>query len=369
MTACSSVKMPISLRGNRKNRKNSENSGLHDRLAAGDFDREAALLRARVEARAQDPRQVGALVLGAQLFGPADPRGRPAEGFAATVAKLTLADVKRLAPAVLDPRFATIVLAGDFEPAALRAALERRFGAWKAAASPPPAAPVALAGAREPRLVLVDRPGAPQTLVLAGRPVPPLDGVPRAARRLANAALGGGFTSRLNQNLREKHGYSYGANSRIRELSGQPTLIVATSVQTEVTGAALGEIRAELEGLSRTGVGDEEAVKARETERSDVAEALATSASLADALAAAVLAGRPASALADDMAALDATAPAAARAAATGGAFAPGSMTVVLVGDRKAVLPQLERAGWPAGVLSAVKLCHSVSTSGPSAMR
>jgi len=195
---------------------------------------------------------------------------------------------------------------------------------------------------------LVDRPGAPQTVVLAASPVPTLSGAPRAARDLVTTALGGGFTSRLNQNLREKHGYTYGAGSRLREESGQSTLLVSTSVQTEVTGAALSEIRSELDGLSQTGLEPTEAAKARETERSGVAEALSTAASIADAMARAVVGGRPASFLTDEVAALDAADAAAAQAAATGGAYRFGALTLVLVGDRAKVLPQLEQAGLPA---------------------
>jgi len=320
---------------------------LRPTLAPADFEREAALLRARVEARAQEPMQVAPLVAGGLLFGPGDPRGRPAEGFSATVSRLTLAGVRRLAPAVLDPRGAVIVVAGDFEPAALRAALERRFGGWRAAGSPAPPAPAPLAAARERRVVMVDRPGAPQTLIYLARPAPALAGSARAARDLVNTALGGSFTSRLNQNLREQHGYSYGAGSRVSEQGGQARVTVVTSVQTEVTGAALAELRRELDGLTAAGLGAAEAGKARETERSGVAEALATAASLADAMAGAVVAGRPASFLADEVAALDGADADAAQAAARAGTFAFDGLALVLVGDRRAVLPQLERHGLP----------------------
>jgi len=288
------------------------------------------------------------VVMGALLFGADDPRGRPDEGYAATVKTLTLPGLRKLAPAMLHPAAATIVVAGDFEADTLRAALERRFGGWKAAAPAPPAAPPALAAPGQRRFVMVDRPGAPQTVVLAASPVPTLAGAPRAARDLVTTALGGGFTSRLNQNLREKHGYTYGAGCRLPEESGQATFLVSTSVQTEVTGPALAEIRGELEGLSAKGLEPAETVKARETERSGVAEALSTAASIAGAMARAVVAGRPASFLADEVAALDAADAAAAQAAATGGTYRFDALTLVLVGDRARVLPQLEQAGLPA---------------------
>ncbi len=328
---------------------------LRPRLAVADFDREKALLLAQLEARATEPRQVAALVAAARNFGPDDPRGRPTDGYAATVASITLQDLRALAPTLLDPRAAVLILAGDFDPQALRGALERRFGAWRSTARPPAPAPTLRAEAADRRLVLVDRPGAPQTVILASRPLPAVDPQGRAARQLASVALGGGFTSRLNQNLREKNGYTYGAGSVVVERAGQPLLLVSSAVQTEVTAAALGEIRKELDGLTAGGLPAEEASKARETARSAIAEQLLTASTVARSLTEQVLAGRPPGALAEEVLALDrADAPAIA-AAATGGAFAFDGLAVVLVGDAAAVLPQLAKAGLPAPLLLDVE--------------
>ncbi len=321
---------------------------LRPTLSAEDFEREASLLKARLEARAQEPRLVAPVVLSTQLYGADDPRGRPEDGFTATAARITRAGLLKLAPAILHPRGAVLVLAGDFDPAALRAALEQRFGGWHPASPPPPPPPPVLAALTARRVVMVDRPGAPQTVVMAAAPLPALSDAPRAARELATTALGGSFTSRLNQNLREKHGYTYGAGARLPEASGQATLVISTSVQTEVTGAALKEIRAELDGLTRGGLGAGEAGKARETERSGVAESLATARSLAQQMTAAVVAGRPATFLSDEVRSLDAASDAQADAAARAGTFGFDALTLVLVGDRAKVLPQLAEAGLPA---------------------
>jgi predicted Zn-dependent peptidase len=198
---------------------------------------------------------------------------------------------------------------------------------------------------RQRRVALVDRPGAPQTLVIATRPLPALGGSAEAARDLVDVALGGSFTSRLNQNLREKHGYTYGATSRLDLVGGQARLSISTSVQTEVTGAALGEIRAELEALEKGGLPDAEVGKARETERSGMAEALGSAAGLVGMLGEDVRAGRPATALRDRLTALGQATAAMASEAARGGAFAFDGLTLVLIGDRAALLPQLQKAG------------------------
>jgi predicted Zn-dependent peptidase len=325
-------------------------------LAREDFEREKALLQARVEARAQEPAAVARLVTGLELFGEGDPRGRPAEGFTRTVSGLTHEGVRRLAPSLLHPGGCLLLVAGDVAPAELRTALGARFGAWSSPRpSPPPAPPpvtaAAAAGAASVRLYLVDRPGAPQTLILGARPLPALASAARAERELVGVALGGGFTSRLNQNLREAHGYSYGAHAGFSESAGQPVLTLQTSVQTEVTGPALGEIRAELARLAADGLPAPEAGKARETARSDVAQGLATGASLVRALTGDALAGRGAGALVEEVAALDAAADAGVDRAARGPDFRFDDLTLVLVGDRAAVLPQLAAAGLPAPTL------------------
>src|SRR6185503_17368878 len=109
--------------------------------------------------------------------------------------------------------------------------------------SPAPAgqAPVLTAAAARPRLVLVDRKDAPQSVITVIRDgvtasdpaAPPLD--------LLNTALGGSFTSRLNQSLREDHGWTYGARSAFSERRGQGSFSASAAVHTEVTGLALKE--------------------------------------------------------------------------------------------------------------------------------
>jgi predicted Zn-dependent peptidase len=122
-------------------------------------------------------------------------------------------------------------------------------------------------------------------------------------------------------------------------------------VQTEVTGAALVELRRELDGLAAAGVDAAETAKARETARHQTVEEIQTTAGLADALAAAVLEGRPPDALRREAEALAAVEPARAAAEARTGPYGFGGFTVVLVGDRKAVLPQLQKAGFPRPAL------------------
>lgn len=322
---------------------------LRPNLARTDFEREAALAIARVAARPDEPRLVAQLVASTALYGREDPRGRPVEGYTRTLRSVTLDDVRSSAPGLLDPRGAVLVIAGDVEEPEARRALEARFGRWRSrrAALPPPPAPLAVAPSR---LVVVDRPGAPQTVIRAARPAASVSETGRAVRELVNVALGGSFTSRLNQNLREKHGYTYGAGSAFRTEDGQTLFTATASVQTEVTGPALVELRRELDGLAQGGLQPAEADKARETARHRIVTELQTTEGLAGALARTVLEGRPTDALRQQVAALGHADAAAASAEARAGPYGFGGFTIVLVGDSARILPQLEQAGLPAPI-------------------
>ncbi len=324
---------------------------LRPNLAAADFERERALAVARAKARGDEPRAVAEVVARALLFGREDYRGRPVDGYAATNAALTLDDVRGALPRLLEPSRAHFVFVGDVDRDTLRRALDERFGKWTGAgtAAPPQAAPkTATAG----RLVLVDRPGAAQTMLYLARPVPPADEAARAVRTAVGTLFGGSFTSRLNQNLREKHGYSYGAGGRIRENGTQVELRVFSGVQTAVTGPALAEMRKEFAALATGDVTAPELAKALQLDRTNLVDAAATTGSLAGSFAGFVADGRPLDTLRREVDALKGVDLEKANREARSGLYDWNGLLVVLVGDAKQVLPQLEKAGFPKLVLA-----------------
>src|SRR5262249_25627775 len=115
----------------------------------------------------------------------------------------------------LQPGQATVIVAGDLTPAAAKAALEKAFADWKGAAPGSVAAKAAgKAQAGQPAVrTIVDRRGAPQSEMRIGEPSVPRSSPDYFPLLVMNAVLGGQFSSRLNLNLREKHGYTYGARS------------------------------------------------------------------------------------------------------------------------------------------------------------
>jgi predicted Zn-dependent peptidase len=316
-------------------------------LAPEDIAREKDLALAGLRSRSENANRVAQTVGRQALFGRGDPRGRPGDGFEDTVEKLTRDDLAQWTPRLFTPARATLVFAGDFTPEQIKAALDRALSSWKGDG---PAAPAPLAAVSAPQsgLLLVDRPGAPQTVIALMRPVPAPVGADRVRRQCVNTLFGSAFTSRLNQNLREKNGYSYGARSGFGEDAGQWVLTAGSSVQTQVTGPALKEFQNEFDGLATGNITADELEKAVRTVRFDLETAGDTTGAAADLLAGLLRNGRPVDAMRRDLADIPATDLAAINGLATSGLYKWSDLLIVLVGDRTQVLPQLAEAGFPA---------------------
>ncbi len=319
-------------------------------LGAEDFAREKDLALGAIRSRTENPNQVARAVTGIALFGHDDPRGRPGDGYLDTVESLGLEDVTAWTPHLFHPAQAAFVFVGDFSPQEIKAALDDMLGSWKGKGS---AAITQLAPVIEPHpgLLLVDRPGAPQTVISIARPISAPDAIGRVTRDCLNTLFGGSFTSRLMQNIREKHGYSYGARSRFIQEGGQWLLGAGSSVQTKVTGPALTEFRNEFTGLNQGNVTPEELEKAVRTVGFDLETAGATTRQMAQLVAGFVRDGRPATALKEDLAALPSVDLAGINALAKSGPYDWDKLLVVLVGDQETVLPQLKEAGFPDPVI------------------
>ena len=160
------------------------------------------------------------------------------------------------------PANAALVVTGAITVPELRKHAEAAFGKWPRGAAAP--AKLGAPSSAPPRLVIVDRPGSPQTQLRVAT-----FGVPRSSPdyvpvRVMNTILGGMFASRINMNLREEHGYTYGANSQfVFWRSGGP-FAVATGVRTDVTAPAVHEVMLELKEMSETRVTPQELTLAKD---------------------------------------------------------------------------------------------------------
>lgn len=218
-------------------------------------DKEWARVRgerlASLEQKNDEPAFVADRVLRASLFGPAEPYGRSPLGTAASLQKLSVSDLKAFHQSFYPSKNWKIVIAGDFEPSQavadrLLSVLGRLpFPAGSGSLQRPPRNPP------KPQrgLVLVDRPGAPQAELRFANLVPGALDPERPSMDMANVLLGGMFTSRLNQNLREKHGYTYGARSQVVRMDGLGYWVSMAAVRSDVTTESTVELRSEVKRM------------------------------------------------------------------------------------------------------------------------
>jgi predicted Zn-dependent peptidase len=210
--------------------------------------------------RRDEPAEIARVAFARALYGE-HAYGRVAEGSEQSVRGITRADLARFHTSFMQPGNTTIVAAGDVTARTLQAKLEEALGSWKGTAAKP--AEVAAAPQVKARSVwLVDVPGAPQSEIRIGRVGPARSTPDYFPLIVANTVLGGSFTSRLNQNLREQHGYTYGASSRFDFRLSTGPFVAGAAVETSKTGAALSEFFKELEGI-RKPIGEEELARAR----------------------------------------------------------------------------------------------------------
>jgi predicted Zn-dependent peptidase len=216
-----------------------------------------SLLQAR-----DDPASVAPMAFSRLVFGSAHRYGTVASGSETSLKSFTTGDLAAFHSTMYGPANATLIAVGDFQADAMVRQLETHFGAWKSAArgrrTPVPAAPQVPAR----QISIVDVPRAEQSQIRIG-----WVGVARSTPdyftlQVLNTILGGSFTSRLNQNLRETHGYSYGASSRFEMRLSPGAFVAGAGVQTDKTSEALREFFNELDAI-REPVSVEELTKAK----------------------------------------------------------------------------------------------------------
>lgn len=195
------------------------------------------------------PTGLGLRLMPQLLFPPDHPYAAPFSGTGteASVNALKRADLLAFHRDFLRPDNARILVVGDITLDALLPLLEENFGDWRAPAASKGQknlAPVALP--EQARVFLLDRPGADQSLILAGLLAPSSKAENQIEISTMNSILGGGFTSRLNMNLREDKHWSYGAGSSLPGALGPRPWFVYAPVQTDKTAAAISEIQKEL---------------------------------------------------------------------------------------------------------------------------
>jgi predicted Zn-dependent peptidase len=204
-----------------------------------------------------NPPQIAAAAFPRLVFG-AHRYGTGAAGTMESLKGLTREDLQRFHASWYRPDNATLVVAGDVTPGAVLPQLEKALGAWRAPAAAPPAVALTAPAPLKARTVyLVDKPGAAQSVIRIGAV-----GVARSTPdyfpiEIMNTILGGSFTSRLNQNLREQHGYAYGASSAFDMRATAGPFFAGASVQTDKTAESVTEFFNELSAIRKPVSADE----------------------------------------------------------------------------------------------------------------
>jgi len=200
------------------------------------------------------------------------------------IEKVTREQLKQYAAAHYLPNNAFLVIVGDFEPAAMTAAVEKAFGSWQRGTLP--VMKIAEPVKRQKRqIIFVDRPDSVQSTIVVGALAPPRKAADYLALRTASIITGGAFYSRLTRNIREAKGYTYSpfSSADLRRLAG--SFSAEASVRNEVTGPTILEILYELDRMRVTAVTDEELASAKTYSVGTMELELETQAGLAQRIA------------------------------------------------------------------------------------
>ncbi|HYC74085.1 pitrilysin family protein [Brevundimonas sp.] len=320
-----------------------------------DLERRRNQQLASIAQEQTSPNGMGARVLPVVLYGPDHPYGRAWSGLGTTEAVRGLGrdDLIAFHQRWIRPDNAQLFIVSDKPLAELTPLLETRFGAW--------AAPAVAKGTKafdapipapRPRIVLIDRPQSPQSLILGGVVLPVTGQDDLVTVTAANEVIGAGFLSRINQDIRETRGWSYGVNGRVNALEHQTPYIVNAPVQSDRTGESIAALIDQYRGfLGGRGVTAAERERTVNGNVRQLPGSFESSANVLNALRTNALYGRPDNyweTLAPRYEAMTA-----AQMDAEARRVLDDDMVWVVVGDASVVRPQLEALGMEIEVRAA----------------
>lgn len=327
----------------------------HPAFAPAEVERLRATLLASISAELVDPASLASRTVPTLLYGANHPYAKLAAGSGdpAAVAALSRDDLAAFHRMWIRPDKAKIFVVSDLPLEQVRSALEARFGNWrgegtagtKAFAGPPQQA--------APKIVLVDRPNSPQSLIVAAQ-MTGLDPSKELLTQLtANQVLGSGFLSRINMELRENKHWSYGASGGFNWLEKAVPYMINAPVQADRTGDSIKAIQQQVgEFLTTKGVTPAELTREITGTTRELAGRFETSAAVLEAMLQNDVRGRPDD-FYDKVTQVYRGMTAAQLDAAMRGSLDPGKFVWVVVGDAATVKPQLDALNLPVEVVPA----------------
>jgi predicted Zn-dependent peptidase len=310
---------------------------------------------AEISQELAEPFGLAERAIGPLIYGPAHPYGGVgASGLPEVITALTPAALRAEHDKWLRPDTARITAVGDITMAELLPALEQAFGTWRAPATAKPTKNLAAAiPASTPRVVVIDRPNSPQSVLWFGNVLPLAGTAPdQEALELANEVIGNGFLSRLNMDLREDKGWTYGISSSLGGGVGPRSFMVVTPVQSDRTADSIKLILADMAAFPKSkGVDATELQRVTEGNVRGLPNRFQTNSQVLGAIVENQRLGRP-----DDYYAKLASVYRAIDAgkidAAARQYLQAANMVIVVVGDRKIVDPQIKTLGLPVEYLA-----------------
>ncbi len=303
---------------------------------ATDIDRIRSQWLAGIAQEKTQPTGLALRTLPPLLYGAHHAYGIPftGTGTESEIKALTATDLTTFQHDWLRPDNVKILVAGDTTLASIIPQLNAAFGDWKAPTSAIPSKNIAKVAAQaKPRVFLINRADAPQSLILAGLLAPSTRADNNLAIQAANGAFGGTFTSRLNMNLREDKRWAYGAQSMLMDAQGQRPFLFFAPVQTDKTAESANEVLKE----ARAVIGDKpltagEIAKIKDQRIRALPGSYETTSAVLGAISGIVQYDRPDDYVQTLKSKLEAVTPAAAETAIKE-IVKPDAMTWVIVGD------------------------------------
>lgn len=314
-----------------------------------------------------DPATLAALHFANRLYGEAHPAGRAIS--AESLARITRAELVAFHRRHLVPQGAVLAVSGDLEPQAVATQVRRLFAAWRGRAprrGPPPALPPIASGLQ---LLLVDKPDLTQSFFALGHAGVSIRHPARDALRLGNYVLGGGgFSSRLMQQVRSRGGKTYGISSAFEDHADDGAFRIASFTRHEELVPTLRLVLHELRQLRLQPPSTRELLGAKGQLAGGYVLEYQTAAHLAGALARAQLLGLPDSQVSELPLRLDALAPEAV-AAALRAHLDADRLVGAVVGRAATVAPLLKQAGLPFTTISYLSPISAAAREAPAPAR
>jgi len=316
---------------------------MHPAFADAEIERQRKNRSAALVQQHESPLATAAVVAAAALYGADHPYGKSSLGSEDAIKATSREDLLAFWRSQYRPENAALVVSGNIGMHELKRIVTAKLAAWKAAA---PLKEGALPQAKKSgaRLVLVDKPDAPQTALRIVSFGPKGADKDVAGNTVMNAILGGNFTSRINHTLREVKGYTYGVYSRFAPERETGAFVISGSVRADATASAVEDIFKEIDGVRAKSAPLEEFDVARNSQLLSLPGLFDTNAEIAASTALAWSQDRG----------LDYYAKLPAKLIAVDAATAlklaqkyvvPGELVVVAVGDKAKIAPQFEKAG------------------------